>query len=85
MSQPDWQPLLEFQTRMSAEIIQQLLEEADVPTHLSPGGLAAGIEVDFRLSVPPSLAHRARWILANSDFSESELCFLATGEMGDNS
>ncbi len=69
---------------MSAEIIQQFLEDADVPTHISPGGLAAGIETDFRLSVPPSLVHRARWILANSDFSDSELRFLATGELGEN-
>ncbi|MAG29764.1 MAG: hypothetical protein CL908_02585 [Deltaproteobacteria bacterium] len=80
MSQGNWQPLLEFQSRTSAEIVRGLLEAADVPTYLSAGGLAAGLEADFRLSVPPSLAHRARWILATSDFSESELNYLATGE-----
>jgi len=85
MSQPDWQLLLEFQTRMSAEIIQQFLEEADVPTYLSSGGLSAGLESVFRLSVPSSLAHRARWILATSDFSDSELRFLATGELEEES
>jgi hypothetical protein len=46
--------------------------------------LSNGIESDFVLSVPTSLVHRVKWILAQSELSESELKFLATGDLPDH-
>ena len=43
--------------------------------------LSVGIESDFVIFVPAYLARRARWVLAQSDFTESELNYLATGDL----
>jgi hypothetical protein len=34
--------------------------------------------------VDPRQLHRARWVLRVDEFSESELRYLATGDIGDN-
>ena len=38
------------------------------------------------IRVPPELAHRARWLMSQAQFTDAELTFLATGELdgGDN-
>lgn len=76
-----WIPLLEFGSRGSAEAVAAVLQAEQIPTHVASGRLVAGIEAQFVLSVPQSLAHRARWLLEQSDFTEDELAFLATGEL----
>lgn len=37
------------------------------------------------IRVPPELAHRARWLMTQAQFTEAELTFLATGELNDGS
>lgn len=76
-----WRGFLKFESRVAAEVVAALLEAEDVPTAIAPGGLFAVIESAFVLSVPERLAHRARWVLANSEFSDAELNYLATGEL----
>jgi hypothetical protein len=80
MESTEWQPFLGFSSRGGAEAVAAVLQSEEVPTLIEPSRLAAGIESDFVLSVPAHLAHRARWVLAQSDFAESELTYLATGE-----
>jgi hypothetical protein len=76
------QPLLEFPDRASAELVAAYLESEGVAAAIDCGSLLSGVQADFHLFVEASLAHRARWVLAQSDFTDSELNFLATGELG---
>jgi hypothetical protein len=78
----EWCPFLAFRDRVSAGIVAAILESESVPITIETGSLFAGVEADFCLLVPSSLAHRARWVLAQSDFTDSELNFLATGQLG---
>ncbi len=82
MAQPDeWQPILEFSDRGSAEAVAAILGTEGVPTCIEPRRLTAGIEARFDVAVQASLVHRARWVLALSEFTDEELNFLATGEL----
>jgi len=76
-------PILKFSDRASAELIATFLESEGVTTAIDCGSLLSGVQADFHLFVQASLAHRARWILAQSEFTDSELNFLSTGELGD--
>ena len=75
------QPLLQFSDRASAVLVATYLESEGVTTAIDCGSLLSGVQADFHLVVEASLAHRARWVLAQSDFTDSELNFLATGEL----
>ena len=44
-------------------------------------GLLGDPGTEFRVFIPTHLAHRARWLLALADFTESELDYLATGKL----
>lgn len=77
-----WTPFLRFESRGAADAVASVLETEDVPTAIVACRLVRGIESDFELSVPDELLHRARWVLANSEFSDSELTYLATGQLG---
>ena len=81
MESDPWQPVLQFPSRASAEAVGAILEAEGVPTLVTARKLVAGLEGSFALSVPSSLAHRARWVLDQSEFSDSELAYLATGEL----
>ena len=79
----EWQPFQSFSDRGSAEALAAVLDSEGVPTRIRSSGLVAGIETRYRVLVPSSLAHRAKWVLADSDLTESELDYLATGEFSD--
>ena len=81
MEKQEWEPFLGFASRASADVVAIILESEEVPILIEASHLVAGIESDFVIFVPAHLAHRARWVLAQSDFTESELNYLATGEL----
>jgi hypothetical protein len=83
MSREEWQPFQTFSGRGSAEALAVVLESEGVPTRIESTKLVAGIETRHCLLVPASLAHRARWVLADTELSDSELDYLATGELSD--
>jgi hypothetical protein len=68
-----WKPILGFETRAAADAVAAVLEMESVPTTIDARHLVAGVDSDFVLSVPLSLVHRARWVLAQSALSENEL------------
>lgn len=78
------QPILEFSDRASAVFVATYLESEGVTTAIDCGSLLSGVQTNFHLFVEASLAHRARWILAQSEFTDSELNFLSTGELGES-
>jgi hypothetical protein len=53
------------------------LRTNDCPAKVSPRKLANGIETEYCVYVPSSLAHRARWIQAQLPVSDEELDALA--------
>jgi hypothetical protein len=83
VSREEWQKFEEFSDRGSAEALAVVLECEGVPTRIESFGLVAGIEARHCVMVPASLAHRAKWVLADSDLTDSELDYLATGKLTD--
>ena len=73
--------IAEFADRGSADAIAALLRAEDVRASIEPSGLLAGLSSTYKVLVSERVAHRARWILKESEFSESELAFLATGKL----
>ena len=59
------------------------LEAEGVRSKIDPAVIETGIPAKFQLSVLRSKLHRARWILSESDLTDRELDFLATGKWKD--
>ena len=78
-----WQPFQTFSDRGSAEVLAAVLDSEGVPARVESSKLVAGIESRYCVLVPASLAHRANWVLADSDLTDSELEYLATGKLSD--
>ena len=79
---PDPDELIaEFESSGAAAVAQALLSSADVHSWLETVELTAGVPSRFRLLVRSSSAHRARWVLSESDITDRELAYLATGEL----
>jgi hypothetical protein len=74
-----WCVFGEFDSQVTAQVIRTLLELEDIDCAIDPARLELGIPAKFRLSIPKSKLHRARWIIEQSDLSARELEFLATG------
>ncbi len=75
----------DFADRGSAEAIAALLRAEDLHVEIDASGVLAGLSASYRVLVPDSVEHRARWILRESEFSDAELSYLATGKLGSNS
>jgi hypothetical protein len=82
--QDEWQPFQTFADRGSAEALVVVLDSEGVPARVASSRLVAGIESRYCVLVPTSLAHRAAWVLADSDLTDAELDYLATGKLSDS-
>lgn len=83
MTPEEWKLFQTFSDRGSAEALVAVLGSEGVPARVESSKLVAGIEARHGVLVPVSLLHRAKWVLADSDLSESELDYLATGKLSD--
>jgi hypothetical protein len=81
-SAPLTEPVGEFTSPATAEMIVGILRGENVRARVVAGKPLAGLPSQFQVLVAPGAAHRARWILRDSDLTERELCYLATGEFG---
>jgi len=79
----EWQTFQTFSDRGSAEALAAVLDAEGVPARVASSNLVAGIEARHRVLVPSALLHRAKWVLADSDLTDSELDYLATGKLSD--
>ena len=70
-----------FAERGPAEALCVQLELEKVPCRIEARALESGLEAQFCVMVAGSLAHRARWVLAQLAPTEEELIFLATGKL----
>jgi hypothetical protein len=84
MNREEWQLFQAFSDRGSAQAVAGVLESEGVPSRVESSKLVAGIETQHCVLVPASLVHRAKWVLADSDLSDSELDYLATGKLSDS-
>jgi len=83
MNRDPWQPFQTFSDRGSAEALVVVLDSEGVPARVESSKLVAGIESQYCVLVPSSLVHRAKWVLADSDLTDAELDYLATGKLSD--
>jgi hypothetical protein len=73
----------DFADRGSADAIAGILEGEQVHTKVEAYGSLAGIPAGYRVLVDPRQLHRALWILQESDLTDRELTYLATGQLDD--
>jgi hypothetical protein len=79
--QEEWEQFEVLADHASAAALVGRLRMEGVPAEIETSSPFPGLNDDFRVMVPKRLAHRARWVMAAMDTSESELDFLATGEL----
>jgi hypothetical protein len=80
-----WTSVVTYANRISAEAIVGLLSGENVPCRIDSNDDPPGLGSFFSVVVPAQLLHRARWVLMQSQVSERELTFLATGELSTDS
>ena len=82
MSQSDeWTLFRSFDDHGSADVMCQWLLRENVPAKVVARNLENALESNFGVFVLRSLAHRARWVVAQLPPSDEELEYLATGRL----
>jgi hypothetical protein len=76
-----WERFMGFPDSASAVAAASYLEQNGVPSCVEAGSPSVDFSNIAFVLVPGHLAHRAKWLWAQSDLTESELHFLATGEL----
>ena len=76
----NWQRFERYSNHITASIVAGRLEADGVPTIVEAASAFPGVFC-ATIWVPKDLMHRARWVLAWPVPSDSELTFLATGEL----
>jgi hypothetical protein len=76
----EWERFGRYSNYIAAHIVAGRLEIEGVPTVVEEIGVFPGADCSA-IWIPKELAHRARWILAWPPPTNSELTFLATGEL----
>jgi hypothetical protein len=73
----DWELFCSFPEEDAALVLAGQLRASECPAKVSPRKLASGLETEYRVYVPRSLAHRARWIVGQLPVSDEDLESLA--------
>lgn len=76
-----WEEFRVLASRGPADALCARLEMEGVPAKMEARALESGIEMQYCVLVSASLAHRARWIVAQLPPTDEELDFLATGKL----
>jgi hypothetical protein len=77
-----WEVVATFSDVASGHVIVTLFNREGLPAKLILGNPLLGDANGCEIRVPREVAHRARWILSQAEFTDAELTFLATGELG---
>ena len=78
----DWQVVATFSDVSSGHMIVTLFNREGLPAELILGSPLLGDANSCEIRVPREVAHRARWIFSQAKFTDAELTYLATGELG---
>jgi hypothetical protein len=79
-----WTAVASFSEPLSAEALAGRLTNENVPSQVSSNQTLPGLASEFAVLVPTELLHRAQWVLKQTNFSDQELTYLATGELPKN-
>ena len=81
-----WDIVATFPDVPSAHAMAALFRAEGVPAEVVSDTSLLGEARRCEIRVPSELAHRARWLMSQAQFTDAELTFLATGELdgGDN-
>jgi hypothetical protein len=79
----EWEFFQSYGELGPAEVLKGQLVSGGVPARVQALTLDVGIDSEFSVFVPVSLAHRARWLVKQLPLSEGELEYLATGKLSD--
>ena len=71
-----------FSDVSSGHVIVTLFTREGLPAELILGNPLLGDANSCEIRVPREVAHRARWILSQAEFTDAELTYLATGKLG---
>jgi hypothetical protein len=82
MRQGEWKIIATVPDTMSAQALLTYLEAEGVPSRIQSDTSLLGEARRCDILVPPELCHRANSLLAQGHFTDAELTFLATGELG---
>lgn len=82
MSDSPWKRLVTVFDTLSAQVLVERLNAEGVPTRLRADTALLGVARTCDILVPAGLVPRARHIISAEEVSESELTWLATGELG---
>ena len=77
----DWELFRVFTDAGSADTMCNWLRLENVPARVESRSLENAREAEFCVFVLRSLAHRARWVVAQLPRTDEELDFLATGKL----
>ena len=76
-----WDIVATFSDVPSAQAMAILFRGEGVPAEVISDTSLLGEARLCEIRVPPDLAHRARWLMSQAQFTDAELTFLATGEL----
>jgi len=77
----DWVPFRKYADQGSANVMCAWLMRESVPARVETRSLESGREAEYWVFVHRSLAHRARWVVAQLPPIDEEPNFLATGKL----
>jgi hypothetical protein len=83
MAHSGWSIVARFGDQICAQALFGLLESENLPCYFASNGAVPGLGTEFAILVPTELLARAQRIREQSQVSEEELTFLATGELPD--
>jgi hypothetical protein len=76
-----WDVVATFSDVLSAHAVAVLFRGEGVPAEVVSDTSLLGEARRCEIRVPAELAHRARWLMSQAQFTDAELTFLATGEL----
>jgi hypothetical protein len=79
-----WKEFASYADAASAQVAAGLLKSEGVPVEIATDEPIPGLSRGFRLLVPANMTHRAHVVVSNAAFTDEELAFFATGELGDD-
>ena len=77
----EWQVVATFSDISSGHVIVTLFIREGLPAKLILGNPLLGDANGCEIRVPREVAHRARWILSQAEFTDGELTYLRAGEL----
>jgi hypothetical protein len=80
LSLSGWSVVAKFGDPISAQALFGLLQSENLPCYFASNGAVPGLGTEFAVLVPTELLAKAQRVRAQSQVSEEELTFLATGE-----